>query len=280
MKRFLKVNLLKLVKLGIVVGMIVVIVFFLFPFLWLLLTSVKTDKLIFSTPPPLIFKPSFSAYCNLVGNVEFRKHMLNSLIVAFSSSAIALLLGTMAAFGYNQIKGKFSKISLIGLLTIRMVPYIIFLVPIYVIYSKLGILDTYLGLITTYQVFLLPFSIWMIWNFFEGLPKELSDASKVDGCSPVKTLFFIYIPLSIPILGIVFIFNFIFCWNEFIIALILSGNVTRTVPVFIASLVGDRRIEWAQIAAAGALLVLPAVVLTFFLAKYFVSGLTGGAVKE
>lgn len=266
-------------KIGITIGIVVVIFFFLFPLYWLVITSLKTTKLVFSVPPAIFFRPTFQSFYNLFVNKEVYRYMLNSLIIASFSTLVGLFLGTMAAYTLSQIKSGFGKISLIGLLIIRMLPLIIFLVPLYVIYSKLHLLDTYRGMILGYQVFLVPFATWVIWSFFKNLPTELVDASRIDGCSPVKTLLHIFLPLSIPALGVVFIFCFIFCWNEFMFALVITGRATRTTPVVAATFIGERGIDWTMIAAISTVLILPTVTLMFFVAGHLVRGLTAGALK-
>ena len=262
-----------------VLGMVAAFLFFMFPVYWLLTTSLKTEEQIFSVPPPLLFVPTLSGYVELFGSSVFLHNLLNSLLVALTSSIIAMTLSAMCGYGISRLRSRLGKLILIGLLTVRMVPYVIFIVPIYLIFSNLRMLDTYPSLILSYQLFVLPFSIWMCWTYFSSIPDEVVDAARVDGSSPISTLLYIFIPLSIPMLGIAFIFSFIFFWNEFIFALVLTGRSTRTAPIFIASLVGDRRIAWGAIAAGGMMLALPTIVMTFFLAKHFVTGLTAGALK-
>ena len=262
-----------------VLGLVAAFLFFMFPVYWLLTTSLKTEDQIFSVPPPLLFVPTLSGYVELFGSSVFLHNLLNSLLVALTSSIIAMTLSAMCGYGISRLRSRLGKVILIGLLTVRMVPYVIFIVPIYLIFSNLRLLDTYPSLILSYQLFVLPFTIWMCWTYFSSIPDEVVDAARVDGSSPISTLLYIFIPLSIPMLGIAFIFSFIFFWNEFIFALVLTGRSTRTAPIFIASLVGDRRIAWGAIAAGGMVLALPTIVMTFLLAKHFVTGLTAGALK-
>lgn len=267
------------VNIGAVIGMVGAFLFFMFPVYWLVTTSLKTEAQIFSVPPPLLFIPTLSGYVELFSSSVFLHNLMNSLLIALASDAIAMTLSVMCAYGISRLQSRLGKIILIGLLTVRMVPYVVFIVPIYLIFSNLRLLDTFPALILSYQLFVLPFSIWMCWTYFASIPAEVVDAARVDGSSPVGTLLHIFVPLSIPMLGIAFIFSFIFFWNEFIFALVLTGRSTRTAPIFIASLVGDRRIAWGAIAAGGTILAFPTIIMTCFLAKHFVSGLTAGALK-
>ncbi|MEN3189206.1 MAG: carbohydrate ABC transporter permease [Atribacterota bacterium] len=205
---------------------------------------------------------------------------MNSASVACLSTIIGLVLAIPAAYVLSQVRGGLSRTSLVGLLIIRMIPPIIFLVPIYIIYNRLNLLGSRLGLIFGYQVFLVPFATWVIWSFFKDLPRDLVDASRIDGCSPIGTLLHIFLPLATPIVSVAFIFCFIFCWNEFMFALVLTGRVTRTAPVITATFLGERDIDWPAIAAAGTALITPTVVLMFFVAERLVRGLTAGALKE
>jgi multiple sugar transport system permease protein len=267
-------------KFVIVGGIAIAIFFFLFPVLWLVLTSLKTTKLVFSVPPAFLFRPTFQSYYDLFIRKGFGQYVLNSAYVACFSTVVGLILAIPAAYILSQAKRGFSRALLVGLLIIRMVPPIIFLVPIYIVYSKLDLLGSRLGLMLGYQVFLIPFATWVIWSSFKDLPRDLADASRIDGCSPIETLLYIFLPLAIPTIGVAFIFCFIFCWNEFMFALVLTGRVTRTAPVVTATFLGERDIDWPAIAAAGTALITPTVVLMFFVAERLVRGLTAGALKE
>jgi len=266
-------------KVYIGLGVVVFTLFFVFPLYWLFTTSFKPTKLIFSASPVFIFTPTISHYSMLLGKIKFLPYFKNSMVVATSSTGLSVFFGSLAAYSLSRIKTTFTQVSLIILILIKMLPPIIFIVPLYIFYRNFYLLNTYFGLILAYQVYLIPFTIWIMWTFFDNVPDELIEASKIDGCSFTGTFFRVVLPLSTAALGVTIIFCFLYSWNEFMFALILTGRSTHTVPVGVATLVGETEVDWGAIAAGGVILVIPLMIIISLVNRHLIRGFTAGALK-
>ena len=256
-----------------------VFIFVLFPPFMLFLTSIKTNVDALRYPPVWLFKPVASNYREIFQLIPFGSYLINSLVVALLSTFISLLVGSLAAYGLARFKFKRSKDLSFWILSIRMTPPIAAAIPIFLIMRTLRLLDTKAALILSYCTFNVPFAVWLLRSFFQEIPREIEESAMVDGCSPFGAFFRIALPLIAPGLAATGIFTFIFSWNEFLFALILTGTRAQTVPVSLTGFIRETGIMWSHMAAAGVLAMFPMVIFTALVQRNLVKGLTMGAIK-
>ncbi len=252
---------------------------YIVPVIVLVLTSLKTQIQIMEKGLGWIFMPTLMNYSRVLLEQGFLRFMVNSLIVGIISTMATLVIGGLASYALVRFNffGK-GTISL-GTLLLRMIPPAVLVVPIYVLWSYFSLADTRLGLILIYVGLNLPFTIWVLISFISDVPVELEEAAVVDGCGPWKIFFKVILPLIKPGLAAAAIFTFRIAWNEFILALVLTNRLTRTLPVATTIYLTDTGVEWGNITAMGTLVALPAIIFTFLAAKQLIAGLTAGAVK-
>jgi multiple sugar transport system permease protein len=252
---------------------------YIVPVIVLFLTSFKTQIQIMEKGFGWFFMPTLMNYSNVLLEQGFLRYMTNSLIVGLASTFFTLIIGGFASYALVRFnffgKGTIS----FGTLLLRMIPPAVLVVPIYVLWSYFGLADTLLGLVVIYVGLNLPFTIWVLISFIADVPVELEEAAVVDGCGPWRIFFTIILPLIKPGLAAAAIFTFRIAWNEFILALVLTNRVTRTLPVATTIYLTDTGVEWGNITAMGTLVALPAIIFTFLAAKQLIAGLTAGAVK-
>ncbi len=256
-----------------------VLVWTLVPLCWMLSASLKTDLLLYMKPPRWIFPPTLDAYRNVLFNIPFGLYFLNSLVVAVGTTAGAMVLGCLAAYGFSRYVFRGSETMKFLILMTRMVPRIALVIPYFLMMLRLGMLDTRTGLTLAYISFALPFTVWLLIGFFDEVPRDIEEAAWMDGCSRVGAFRRVVLPLAAPGLVVTSIFAFLLAWNEFLFALILSGVHSKTLPVVIAGFNTDVGPLYNQMTAGAALVMIPTVVLTLVLQRYVVRGLTLGAVK-
>jgi len=255
-----------------------VLVVLLLPFLWLLQMSFKTNDMILQFPPPLIFTPTLANYTSLWQSA-FSASFLNSLLSASFSTALALLLGVPAAYALSKWAGRGMHALSFAILVTRMAPPIAFTIPFFLFYRWIGLLDTVTGLVLIYTSFNLPLVIWMMQPFFETVPPSLEEAALVDG-APTRTVFLkIVLPVVAPGIAATAILCFLYAWNDFFFALILTRTNARTAPVAVVNFMNYEGWEWGKIAAGGSLVMAPVLIFSLAVRRYLVSGLTAGAVK-
>ncbi|MDQ2810123.1 MAG: carbohydrate ABC transporter permease [Chloroflexota bacterium] len=249
---------------------------FIFPFLWMALASFKSQNDIMSNSSLFSFTPTLQHYIDVFTQYSFFKFMGNSLLVAVLSTLLSLVLGLPAAYAiarYNM-----PKFGLL-LLAARIVPGITFLIPWFILFKQVNLVGSYQALILSHMMVGLPFITWIMISFFEGLPRELEEAALVDGLTPIQSFFRIALPLSMPGIITGSILSFIFSWNNFMFSLVLASQETRTLPVAIFGFISYASIDWGGLMAAAVIITLPVLVITLFVQRYVVSGLTAGAVK-
>jgi multiple sugar transport system permease protein len=252
---------------------------YLIPVIVLFQTSFKTQVQIFTKVPTWVFMPTLENYKTVLLEQGFVRFMLNSLAAGLISTFFTLLIGGFAAYGLVRFKFMGRGVISFGTLLLRMIPPAVLVVPIYVLWSYFKLADTRTGLILIYIGLNLPFTIWVLISFISDIPVELEEAAVVDGCGPLKIFFRILLPLIKPGLAAASIFTFRIAWNEFIIALVLTNRITRTLPVATTIYLTDIGVQWGNITAMGTLIALPAIIFTFLAAKQLIAGLTAGAVK-
>ena len=249
----------------------------LFVFAWMIMTGLKTGVQNISYPPEFIFLPTLENFRAVFQQYNFFRYLMNSLIIATLATAVSLILGLPAA--YSIAKYRQGKIGVL-ILVARMTPFVSYLLPWYIIFRYLKLIDTYTALTVTHLIITMPMVIWLMVSFFESMPSELEDAAMIDGCSRWQSFIKIVLPLMRNGIATAAIMSFIFSWNQFLFSLILSGPKTKTVPVAVYNFISYGKIDWAGIGAAATLIVLPVSIFAFFVRKSIVQGLTMGALKD
>ncbi len=263
-------------KIAIYVLMAAVLIIMLFPFYWMILTSFRNQVDNTSPVPVWIFEPTLANYRNVIQGNDFLRYTLNSLIIALLSTGFGLVLGLPAAYAIARFKQNGLALAI---LIARLTPYITYLVPWYIAFRQLGMIDTFAALTLTHLIVGLPLIVWIMISFFEDVPRELEEAAFVDGASRLATFFRIVLPVSGPGIVAASILAFIFSWNQFLFSLVLSGPRTQPVPVAVFNFISYGQIDFGGLGAAAVLITLPVVLLTLFIQRYIISGLTMGAVK-
>jgi multiple sugar transport system permease protein len=252
---------------------------FLSPVLWTAMSVTKPTDVAFLNPPQFFYAPSFSAFVDLWQTTLFYQYVLNTLVVAVISTIVALVIGIPAAYALSRFPGWISAVLLILALVFRALPRFSVVLPMYDISRALGIYDTTFAVAAALVAINQPFSIWLLRNFFAEIPKELDEAAMLDGCSRFATLRRVMIPLMGPGILTAGIFVFLFAFQEYLTANILTDVQARTVPVFIATQLGQTLPMLQQAGAAAMLLTLPVIAFAFVAQRYLVAGLNAGSVK-
>ncbi|KIL39123.1 sugar ABC transporter permease [Gordoniibacillus kamchatkensis] len=260
-------------------GAVIILLFFLSPLFWLVSTSFKNYKDAFAVPPVLIFTPTFENYQNVFARSDFFAAFANSLMISVVSTLLCLCLASITAYALANfpIRKKMNMITFI--LSSRVAPPILMLLPVYFIAVKVGLTDSYLLLIIVYMLMNLPFAILMLLTFFEDIPGEIREAAFVDGCSEFKTFLSVILPIARGGIAATFILSMVFVWNEFLISLVLAGKTTQTLPVLITSFMTFQGTEWGPLTATGTFIMLPMLIFGLSVQKHLVKGMTMGAVK-
>ncbi len=258
------------------VFLVIVLLFTLFPFIWMVLAAFKTNSQITDPTQLFHFKPYFSNFRTVFERYDFVKPILNSFIVAVVSTALGLVLGLPAAYAIARSNRKRTENAI---LVVRFFPGIAFMLPWYIIFSRLGITDTHIGLILSHLLINVPFIVWVMIPYFEGISVEIDEAAKVDGCRTVTAFLKVILPLTGPGLITTSLLSIIFSWNNFLFSLILAGGKAKTVPLALLSFVSYASVDWGAMMAAAVVITLPILVIALLAQKYIIAGLTAGAVK-
>ena len=259
--------------------LVIFFLFFMFPIYWMIVTSLKETVDIFAVPPKWIFKISFDNYLHIISDDSgFLYKILNSTITSILNSIFTLLLALPAAYSMSRYKTGGINL-LMWFLSIRMIPPIVGAIPLFIIFSKLGLVDTFITLPILYIIINLPFAVWMIKSFIDEIPKEIDESAYVDGCSTTGVIIKIIMPLIRPGILATLVFCFIMAWNEFLIAYIFTRRDAITAPVGVARFITERQILWGYITAGATLASIVPITLLFIFQKNLIRGLTLGAVK-
>lgn len=263
------------------VPLIIWVLISVFPIVWVFLQSIKPAVDVFAMPPKWIFTPTLENYRVLFDatNNDFLRYLLNTAVISAGSTALALVAGTLAAYALVRFPIPAGGLVLILVLVFSLIPQIIVLVPLYVTWRKLSLLDTHVAIICTLGTLHLPFSIWMMRGFLQDIPVELEQAALVDGTTRMGAFLRVVVPLAGPGLAATSIFVVINSWNELLVTQILTADKAKTLPPFIASFVTDTGIMWGRLYAAGALVLVPVVLFSLFVQRHLVRGFTAGALK-
>jgi multiple sugar transport system permease protein len=253
---------------------------FLCPIAWMVLQSLKTPIEAIAVPPRFVFAPTLANYVSVLGSIGFRGAMLGSLIIGMGSVAIALLTGV--PFAYALARCDFPGRKELGhfILSTKMLPAVVIIVPFTQVYRRVGLLDTYPGVIIAHVLLSLAVVVWVMRGFFQALPRELEEAAVIDGASRLRAFGAIVLPLAIPGLITVAALGFILSWNDLFFALTLTSLNVTTLPAFLGTqYVGFLAVDWGKLSAAGLLSTLPIMILAVGLQRFLIRGLALGAVK-
>lgn len=261
--------------------------FVLFPLYWVLVSSLKLPVDVFALPPTWIFTPTLVNYEEVLGIVSsaqvgsgsFLIYFLNSFIVSGGSTLVALIVGCPAGYALARARFRGRRTILMGVLLTRLVPSIVLIIPIYILWDSVHMLDTYQGLILAYVTIALPFVVWMTRGFFLSVPRELEESALIDGCSRLQVMTRVAIPLIAPGLAATTIFTALVGWNEFLIAVVLGGRQVQLAAPAILGFDARLSTQWGPLYAASVLMLIPVVVLAVVMQRHIASGLTAGAVK-
>ena len=253
----------------------------LFPIYWLFATSLKTRIELFVG---LSFLPKKMYWGNYVKTFfiqsAYRRFFINSLIVASGNTALVVFLALLATFGFSRFKIKGSQTWFFWLLTNRMAPPAIFILPYYLMFSYFRLMDTRIGLILIYCLFNLPFAIWLLQGMVDSIPKELDEAVEIDGGSAWSVLWYVILPLTKPGLVVTAILIWVFAWNEFLFASVLTHVHARTITSGLILFITQTGTDWGKLATVSIVCIIPAIIIIGFVQKHIIAGLTLGAVKE
>jgi multiple sugar transport system permease protein len=261
-------------------GLAVSLVFFLGPFFWILTTSLKGNEDFFAFPPVWIpVEPSLGHYVALFTRSSGARYFANSLVISSLSMLAALVVSLPTAYSIARWRFGGGLLSTV-LLVLRMLPAIALIIPIYIMYKTLGLTNSYLGLVIVYTVVYIPFAVWLLVGFLRDFPVEIEEAAMIDGCSRLRALAQVVVPIIAPGLAVVALFAFIATWNEFLFAVVLTGIETKTMMVLVTSFTsGGTDMFYGEASASVVLGVLPAFAVAFMLQRYLVKGLALGGTK-
>lgn len=257
-----------------------ILLFALVPWAWMVLSSFRPDADLTQTPLHLL--PSTLTLANhieLLARTSFAQNLRDSLIVATGAVVLGLGLSLPAAYAFSRFRFPGRNALLVQFLAINMFPVVLLILPLFVLFRQLGLLDTYLSLIAGHATFTLPFAIWLMTSYVDAIPVDLDHAASIDGATRFQVMRLVILPLTLPGLVAVGIYLFIASWNEYLFALMLAGRNVRTVTVALQSFIGENQIQWGLLMAGGTLVALPATILFLLTQGRLAGGLTGGAVK-
>lgn len=256
-----------------------VILFCVFPFYWMVTTSLKTQLVALAAPPVWVFEPVIDNYVEVLFKDRVGQSLVNSLIVAVATTALALVLGTPAAYALARFDFRGKRDLWFWFITNRMISPIVLALPFFLIVRRLGLLDTHLALILIYLTFNLPIVIWICTDQFRSVPRELDEAARVDGANQFTIFSRICLPLAAPGVAVAAIFAFIFSWNELMFALVLTRTAAKTAPAAAVAFMEGYSLPFGKIMATSTLIVIPVIIFALIASRQLVRGLTMGAVK-
>ncbi len=265
----------------ILAGCVLLVAVCLFPFWWMLLSSVKTLRELYTVPP--IWwpdAPTWDNYRTVLFESNIPRYFLNSVIISVGSTALALLLAIFASYGFARFNFRGKPLLQAFVLIGQLLPTAAIIVPLFITLRVLGLVNTYWGLILVYMIITLPLSVWMLTSYFKAIPPELDEAAIIDGASRLGVLFRITLPLSVPGIVAVCVYAFVTTWNEFIFALCFATDSSvKTLPIGLAEFSTEFNTDWGAVMAASVVMTLPIALLFLSMQRLFVGGLTAGATK-
>ena len=257
-------------------GIAAIVITFVAPLLWMLSASFKTNVDIYDSSKAIFFSPTLDNYHTVFAQAQYAKYIWNSFFVSLVATLLSLVLAVPAAYSMSRFS---MKRSAMVVLLARIIPGVSLLVPWYLVFAQLQLVGTYTVLIMSMMFVSLPLILYIMISYFDSMPEELEESAQVDGLTAIGAFLRVTLPLSMPGVATATILSFIFAWNNFLFALVLSGADTKTLPVAIFDFVGYASIDWGGLMAAAVIVTLPSMLCALFTQKYIVSGLTAGATK-
>ena len=263
-------------KIAVYSGLLLFALWSLFPIVWVVRTSLGPDAAPMGADNPFDFNPRFDNYYNVWAHTNFRDYLTNTVTISVTATFLSILLGVTAAYSLARFRFRGNKLLSQWILSIRLAPAIAFVVPFFIIFKTLELLDTPIALIIIYTAFLLPFSIWLLASFIREVPAEAEQAALVDGCDRLQVLRRIVLPQIWPAIGVVALLNLVAAWNEFLFALTLTSVDSMTLPVAMSNFFGERGVMWGQITAAAVMTMVVPITLTVAIQRYLLRGISLG----
>jgi multiple sugar transport system permease protein len=257
------------------------VVICIFPFVWMLMSSIKPLPELYTVPPLWIPNtPTLANYTKVLFASNIPRYFINSLVISFGSTVLALSLAVFAAYGFARFRFRGKRLGQAAILVGQLLPTATLIVPLYITLDRLHLLNTYAGLILVYMIITLPLSVWMLISYFRAIPVELEEAAIIDGASRLGVLFRITLPLSLPGIVAIVVYAFVTTWNEFIFALCFaSDSRVKTLPIGLAEFSTELNTDWGAVMAASVVMTLPIIVLFLCMQRLFIGGLIAGATK-
>ena len=252
------------------------------PFLWMFLTSLKSDSEAIRIPPTIFpEEPTLHAYTEILLYADFAQYFLNSLIISLGTATISAVLGSLAGYGFSRFAFRGRILLLASILASQMLPGVLLVGPYFEVLSRLGLYNTYIGLILAFTTITLPFSAWMMKGYTDSIPREIDQAAAVDGCTPLRAYLRVVMPLTAPGAVAALVFSFLLAWGDLLWALVLTtGQDMSTITLALTRLVTQFRTVWPQLMAGAVIAAIPCLVLYTLLQRYLVAGMASGATKE
>lgn len=261
------------------IGLVTFTILNLTPIIWAFLISIKRPVDAFAVPPKLIFEPTLRFHWEIWAERGFLGFLANSVIISVGTVLISVSFGTMAAYGLVRMQPAISGRILVGILAMRMIPHLLLAIPFFVMARYLSLIDTHVVMILALVAINQPFTIWLMRGFFLEVPKELYEAAVVDGCTTWQVFSRVALPTVRPGIAVAALFSFLLSYNEFLLALVLTGQRTKTLPVAISEYGAEDIIYWSLSAAGAIGIMLPIIIFMIVAQKQLVRGIAGGAVK-
>jgi multiple sugar transport system permease protein len=259
---------------------LVIVLFAIGPYGWMVLTSLKSNADIAAWPVKYWpGTPTLEHYRALLQRTTFGGNLFNSFVVAVGASALGLAVSVPAAYAFSRFRFIGRRFLMTQFLVVNMFPIVLIIIPLFVLMRNFGLLDTFLGIILGHSTFAIPFSIWMLTSYMNAIPPELDEAARIDGASRLQTLRLVILPVVMPGIVTTGIYIFVTSWNEYLFAMMLSGQNVRTVTVALQLFIGEFTVQWGLLTAGGTLIAIPVTILFLLVQKRLVGGLTAGAVK-
>ena len=266
--------------LAIEIPILLVVVFAIAPYAWMVLTSIRPDADLSTFP--LSYMPSqvtLEHYVTLLQQTSFLQNLFSSLVIAAGAVVVGLLTSVPAAYAFSRFRFRGRQVLMTQFLVINMFPVVLLIIPLFVLMRNFHLLDTYFGIIIGHSTFAIPFAVWMLTSYMNGIPREVDEAAMMDGASRLQTIRLVILPLLMPGIVTTAIYIFVTSWNEYLFAMMLSGDHVRTVTVALQLFIGEFTVQWGLLTAGGTLVAIPVTILFLIVQRRLVGGLTAGAVK-
>ncbi|MFN8451767.1 MAG: carbohydrate ABC transporter permease [Anaerolineae bacterium] len=253
---------------------------FFSPVLWIIMAAFKSKNDILATPPKFLFNPTLANFENFFTRPNVPEAFRNSLVISISAMLIALIVSFLAAYCFSRYKPAGTNFLMFVLLSIRMVPAAAVVVPVYLMYTSLGWKDSWFGMIAFYAMFSIPFTVWILKGFIDGVSPRYDETGLINGGSRLHVIFRVVLPQILPGIVAAFIFNLIFVWNEFLFNYIIGGKATTMIPVILSQdMYADAGIDWPLVATLMTVFMIPPILMVYFFQKYLLVGMTFGTVR-